>query len=193
LRLAGDTRSADTICKPIASWPWFAGRRCLRVGSTTPVLQEPFGGDYGVVAPELPESFLQVVRGCQWLVQHQCFVQSLRFVDVLVLLEVVGVLQQQPADSLEDFAMHAPIECSVQVATQHCQFLVHELDDMEMVEHQLGFRKVFQPGGDVIAGHVRGDRLDLRFRILQPVKEALQARDRGPPRRWPAYPDPRPA
>ena len=111
---------------------------CRMSVASAPAFQELFGGAFRQLLPELSQFLLEVVRDGQRFVPLQSCEQPGQFVELVRLREVLGVLQQQPADPLEHVAMQLVLQFVVQVAAPRRQFFVHELDHMPRFIEQPG-------------------------------------------------------
>src|SRR5208283_4665505 len=103
------------------------------LGPVDPVLEMGFGGRFVRQRPQKPEIFLHVICRRQRFVDAQCLFEASPF--VAVVPEVLGILQKQPPGPLEDLPVEQISGLPIQFSTQIAQFLVEELDHVEMIEH----------------------------------------------------------
>jgi len=73
------------------------------------------------------------------------------------------------------FALLFFFDLAYQPPPQFVQVFVHELDDVERVENDLGLRQVLGHGGGVSPGHVHGDGLDLGAGTAKAPPERFQS------------------
>src|SRR5207249_2341317 len=97
-----------------------------------PVTQNPPGGAQVGLVPNLPQVFLEVVGGGQRQVELERFVQTFPF--VAFGIEVLRVLEQKPARSLEYPALRIAAQLPVEFAAKGGELLVEQLDDVEVIE-----------------------------------------------------------
>lgn len=133
------------------------------IGSEAPVVEESGGGGEVGLVPEVSDFFFHVVGGVEGLVDAECFVESLTFVDffvfsfALIEVEVFGVFEDEPAGAFEDGFIESFFGFTLEFATEGGQVFVESLDHVEVVEDVDGFGEVFADGEDVSGGHVGGD------------------------------------
>ncbi len=133
-----------------------------RLGPTAPVVQEAGGVLHALPIPEASELVLHVVGGGQRLVEAQRFLQTGLF--ALRFVEVLGVLEDQPAGALED-GLTASFGLALVFAAEVGQAFVEELDDVEVVEDVEGVGEVIADGGAIGGRPVGSDgRGRWRFR-----------------------------
>ncbi len=140
-----------------------------------PVAQHAPRGSLVGLTPDLPEVLLEVVGDRQRLVQLQGVPEALLL--VAFGIEVLRVLQQQPAGALEQFPIRVAGGLVVQFPTQSTELVVEQLDDVEVVEDMDDVGKVVADGPDVGLAHVGGHGPDLGPRRPQPPPEWLQGLD----------------
>src|SRR5665213_3165907 len=143
-----------------------------RLGAGDPVVEEDVGRGFVALVPDLPQVFLHVVDRGQWLVEGEGFFQAFAFVAFIV--EVFGVLEQQPAGSLEHLPGQRPLRFTLQLLAKQRELLVEELDHMKAVEHMAGLGQMIADGGSVRGRHVGGHGLDAGVRAMQPFPERKQ-------------------
>ena len=97
--------------------------------------------------PDLPQVLLHVVDRRQRLVDAQGLFQPLTLVALGV--QVLRVLQQQPARALEHLLVQLLGGLAVQLPAEVAQLLVEQLDDVEVVEDMHGPGQVLADGQDV--------------------------------------------
>ncbi len=125
-------QNASAVCpKGVGEVLEYTDTRCL--GPCDPVLQVGFCGSFIGLRPEESEIFLHVVCSRQGFVDAQRLFQPGSFVPIIV--EVFGILQKQPSSSLEDLLVEQVGGFPIQLTTQLGQFLVKQLDDVEVIEH----------------------------------------------------------
>jgi len=89
-------------------------------------------------------------------------------------VEVLGVLEQQPPCPFEHVLVELFGGFPVEVAAQVGEFLVEQLDDMEMVEDQDRVGKVCQHGADIRGRHVHGHGFNGGPSTREPVPEGVK-------------------
>ena len=142
-----------------------------RFGPGNPVLEESLRLSLVRLRPKLPEVLFHVVGGRERLVQSQGRNQTPLLVSGGI--QILGILQEQPTNPLEDF-LRLILSLMKEEASQVREFLVEQLDDMEVIEHDLRLGKVF--GNSLLVGrrHVHRDRLDLGVRAPETLPERPQ-------------------
>ena len=75
----------------------------------------------------------KVVSGSQGFVEAQSLLETSPF--IAVVPEVFRILQEQPTSAFEDVFLEILGSFPVQITPQPGQFLVHELDHVEVIEH----------------------------------------------------------
>jgi phosphatidylethanolamine/phosphatidyl-N-methylethanolamine N-methyltransferase len=108
--------------------------------------------------PQESEIFLHVVCGSQGFVDGECLFEAGSF--VAVISEVFGILQEQPTGTFEDILLEKVSSFPIQFTPQLGQFLIHELDHVEVIEHDGRMGQIAGHGGDVGLGHVHCNGLD---------------------------------
>jgi len=102
-------------------------------GPCDPMIQVDLGRGFVWERPEESEIFLHVVCRGQRLVEAQCLFESGAFVSFIV--EVFGILQEEPASPFQNALVKEVSSFAVEISTQFGQFLVEQLDHVEMVEN----------------------------------------------------------
>ena len=87
--------------------------------------------------------------------------------------QVFRAFEEQPAVALDE-RPGVVLKCPAEVAADLVDFSVHQLDHMERVEHQVGFREMFAHGGDVGVRHVHRHGANLAFAAAQALPEILE-------------------
>jgi len=99
----------------------------------------------------LLEAFLEVVCPVEWFIHPKSFFETLLL--VVLLVEVVGVFEEQPAGSLQHVLLELVLGLSVEASPKIGELVVEEFHDVEMIEDDGSLRKVFHHcapvGGDM--------------------------------------------
>ena len=150
-------------------------RNARGLGAANPVVQHPASGRLVRLPPDLPQVLLEVVGHGQRRVQSQGVLQALLL--VAARIEVLRVLQQEPARALEDLALLRIRQLPIQLAAQGAELVVEQLDDVEVVEHVDRTRQMLAHRPDVGPAHVGGHGLHLGMGRPQPPPERGQGLD----------------
>ena len=117
-----------------------------------PVIQMGFCGSFVWERPKESQIFLHVVCGGQRLIEAQCLLESGAFVSLVV--EVFGILQEEPASPFQNAPVKEVSSFAVEISTQFGQFLVEQLDYVEMVENDSRIGQIGSHCRNVCLRHV---------------------------------------
>ena len=121
--------------------------------------------------PQLSQVFLEVIGRGQRGIQFQGLVQAFRS---FRLVQVFGVLEQQPAGAFEHVLVQFVGRLAEEFSSQVGELLVEQFDDVEVIEHDLGLGQLLADRLDVGGRHVHGHRLDLGPGSAQSPPKRLQ-------------------
>jgi len=142
------------------------------LGPCDPVTQMGLGRSFVRERPKESEIFLHVVCRGQRLVEAQCLFEPRAFVSFIV--EVFGILQEEPAGPFQDVLVKEVRSFPVEISTQFGQFLVEQLDQVEMVENDGRVGQIGSHCGNVCLRHIHGNGPDSCSRGFQTFPEGLQ-------------------
>src|ERR1035437_1995228 len=137
------------------------------VGPSAPLVEERPHLAIGGLLPKQAQGFLEQIASEQGLIVLERLIEARQF----LLLHVLAAHQEQIPDPLHGL-LHRAAGFVDHLSAQAIQFLVHQLDDVETVEHDCRLGQVLHHGRPVTGTHVHGHGLNLR-----------RAQAQGPPER----------
>jgi len=86
-------------------------------------------------------------------------------------LEVLRRFEQQPTTPFQG-RLTEGVGLTIQLTAQGRELFVEPLDQMKVVQDQIGLGQMLQDRGHIATGHVRRDGFDVGLRSLQTSPEA---------------------